>query len=132
MKSNRPHELSKIVKQHLKYTALLEDLRISIVKNNKDTSIKIFSELTDYTRLHQEYEESLMKKINYPYSDLHIIEHNRLRNIFNSIFLNLHQIDTHKIVPNLLEIKNDSISHILYRDMQLVEYYKSKYKEEIF
>ncbi len=125
MKETEHYEVSRINEQHSKYVKLLENLCMSSMIENNNTCIgQILSDLSAYSQSHHEFEESLMKKIDYPYYDLHITEHTKLRSILKNIFLDLDQMDTRTIMTVLLEMKNDSISHILYTDMPLIKYYK--------
>jgi len=127
MKSNESHELSIIDEQHSIYIKLLDDLCMSVMARNRNMAIRIFSDLTDYSKSHQEFEESLMKEINYPYLDTHLVEHYKLRDILKKIFENFDQMNIQTLISTLLEMKNDSISHILYTDMPLIRHYKHLY-----
>jgi len=120
-------ELSMIEEHNSKYVRLLNELcKAAMTENNHAGIGRILSDLTDHSEIYHEFEESLMEKIDYPHYDNHIVEHEKLRSILKYTLQSLYQMDTHTILTTLLNIKNDSMSHVFYTDLPLIKYYEEE------
>lgn len=116
--------IDSIDNQHKKLIGMISDFYDSIVENRKDELIKLIHGLKQYTVEHFTYEETYMKKFNYPEYDKHKEQH--------SLFVNKVQdfIERHESGKMLLTIevtnflKDWLIKHINGTDRQYVEFFK--------
>ncbi len=97
-------------------------------KNMSNEQILIEIEKLDSIFIsHLEYEEELMRKINYKYLTPHIDSHQRLKNDFYKILDCLKNSNQNKmhVVEKLDKILLDHVDH---DDMQYIEHYKQHHK----
>jgi len=122
--------LSKINEHHLKCIKEIDVLCVAVLSNSQNDSVdRTITFLEEYSKNHLEFEEELMKKIDYPHYEMHLDEHNKLRDYFNFTFHNLNKMNAQEIMIFFQEIKNDLIFHIRHDDMQLISYYKERYNK---
>lgn len=114
-------DIDEIDKQHLDILVKANE----IVKNKTLTIDELLSEIEKLNQLfvyHLEYEEELMKQINYKYLKSHIESHQRLKYQFDKIVENLKNPigDKYHLIEKLDKILLDHVDH---DDRQYIEYY---------
>lgn len=91
-------------------------------QEGKAAAVAIFDNLISYIDLHFECEENLLRQINYPKTEEHVIEHNKLREKFLIIKEKLTDYDLevhHKVAMFLYKWL---AKHIIKSDMEFKEY----------
>jgi len=123
------NEFSRIDKQHFEFIEMIDVLYTSIMTEENNTSmLQITSYLADYSKFHFETEESLMKRINYPEYDKHLVEHNAFRNYIELVTGNLELPDKQFNLDLLLYMKNWLVAHIRYTDSEIFKYFETLYQ----
>lgn len=91
-----------IDEQHKELIKIIEECAVLTrnADNNINKNAEVLTKLDDYVREHFGYEETLMNRYLYPELDLHMAQHNELRNKLEEI--------------NIFDIKN---SEKFYQDM---------------
>ena len=113
--------IDEIDNQHLAILTKASEL----VRNNNISPADLMLEIEALDLIfthHLEYEEELMRQINYKYLHYHIESHQRLKNDFNKILDNLKNVNYNKmfIIQRLDKILLD---HVDNDDRQYIEYY---------
>lgn len=119
-------DIDEIDKQHLDILVKANE----IVRNRTLTVTEILTEIEKLNELfvhHLEYEEELMRQINYKYIVYHIESHRRLKHEFNKIIEGLKNPNRNKyhLIEKLDKILLDHVDH---DDRQYIEYYAEHLK----
>lgn len=114
--------IAEIDQQHFAILASASE----IARNKTLSKVQLSIELEQLNLLfinHLEYEEELMRKINYKYLAYHIQSHERLKEEFNKVLDNLKNPRNNKVfvVEKLDKVLLDHVDH---DDMQYIQYYK--------
>lgn len=108
--------IKEIDEQHKKLFYYLNNLH-EINKLRAYTDIRKRLEIfLEYLNLHLETEENLMKKMNIPNFEDHILEHQKLRNKINE-YLTIYSSSNYTLVNEICNLlKNFYKEHIIYYD----------------
>jgi hemerythrin-like metal-binding protein len=91
-------------------------------QDSKEAAITLFQNLSSYIDLHFESEENLLRQINYPDTEGHILKHTELRERFHLLRNKLddYNVDVHHKIAMFLY--NWLAKHILKADMEYKSY----------
>lgn len=114
-------DIAEIDKQHMDILVKANE----IVRNRTSSAEELVVEIDKLDRLfvyHLEYEEQLMRQINYKYLHYHIESHKRLKHEFDKIIENLKSPIRNKyhLIEKLDKILLDHVDH---DDRQYIEHY---------
>lgn len=110
--------------QHHKLVDMLNEMHWAI-RDHKGSTIgrEILNQLLDYTHFHFESEEKMMRELNYPGYDNHVIEHKQL---VEELRILIHRVDERggSIGFELMHFLRMWLSkHIINSDKEYVEYF---------
>lgn len=103
---------------------------IHTITSNKEKKLKlrtIMAEIYKYINYHFEYEEKLMKKLNYPLTCEHLKMHKKMKDQINFINFNLITMDILQAEKKLYDfVQKIFVDHIINEDIKVLDFSNKK------
>ncbi|MCO4792838.1 MAG: hemerythrin family protein [Bacteriovoracaceae bacterium] len=117
--------IKKMDDQHKMLVGLINALEKNKWNSDKEFLDRVTNTLFDYIKIHFADEEKILKKINYPHLDAHLIGHKDFIEKIQSSVTKLENKDEtdHQVLNDLLIYLNEwLVSHILNQDKDYCEW----------
>ena len=106
--------------QHKRLLTIVDDLYVAVQTGNVQTRVQsVLDRLADYTTVHFDYEERVMRECGYPRLEAHIVMHQEMRRRALEFRANPDAVAGHEL---LQFVKNWWVRHVQNQDKEYAPY----------